>query len=212
MPVFSLQDIIAMERNPRLSLINSITGYKSANLIGTHNKEGLSNLAIFSSAVHIGSDPPLIGIINRPIVADGKTSRHTYNNIKDSGFFTLNHVSIDLVEKAHQSSASYPDGISEFEVLGLSPQYSEAVNAPYISESVIKMGLEYVEEYFIKANGTIMLIGKVIELIIPDNCIDEKGNLDLAQAQTVALSGLDTYHSATMLKRLPYARVDFKSS
>ena len=204
---FSLQDIQAMQRIPRLTLINAITGFKSANLIGTVNTEGVPNLAVFSSAVHIGSEPPLIGIVTRPVVADGKTSRHTYNNIKSSGFFTINHVGMDIIEQAHQTSASYPEGVSEFEAVGLTPQYLGLKNVPYVAESTIKMGLEFVEEYHIKANQTTMIIGKVVELFLPENCMDEKGNLDLNLAKTVALSGLDSYHVTELIYRLPYARV-----
>jgi flavin reductase (DIM6/NTAB) family NADH-FMN oxidoreductase RutF len=204
---FSLDDIQRMERIPRLTLINAITGFKSGNLVGTQNSDGLTNLAIFSSAVHIGSDPPLIGIVTRPVVPDGKTSRHTYDNIKNSGFFTLNHVNSTMIEKAHQTSASYPDGVSEFEAVGLTPQYLGLKNAPYVLESRIKMGLEYVEEYHIKANQTIMIIGKVVELVVPEDCLDAQGNLDLNLAETVAVSGLDTYHAASMVNRLAYARV-----
>ena len=204
---FSLQDIQAMQRIPRLTLINAITGFKSANLIGTVNTEGVPNLAVFSSAVHIGSEPPLIGIVTRPVVADGKTSRHTYNNIKSSGFFTINHVGMDIIEQAHQTSASYPDGVSEFKAVGLTPQYLGLKNVPYVAESTIKMGLEFVEEYHIKANQTTIIIGKVVELFLPENCMDEKGNLDLNIAKTVALSGLDSYHVTELIYRLPYARV-----
>ena len=204
---FSLEDIQAMQRIPRLTLINAITGFKSANLIGTVNTEGVPNLAVFSSAVHIGSEPPLIGIVTRPVVADGKTSRHTYNNIKSSGFFTINHVGMDIIEQAHQTSASYPDGVSEFEAVGLTPQYLGLKNVPYVAESTIKMGLEFVEEYHIKANQTTIIIGKVVELFLPENCMDEKGNLDLNLAKTVALSGLDSYHVTELIYRLPYARV-----
>ena len=204
---FSLDDIQQMSRIPRLTLINAITGFKSGNLIGTANNEGVTNLAIFSSAVHIGSEPPLIGIVTRPIVSDGKTSRHTYENIKNTGFFTINHVNLDIIEKAHQTSASYPDGISEFAAVGLTPQYLGLKNVPYVLESAIKMGMEYVEEYFIKANNTVMIIGKVVELILPENSLDENGNLDLSLAGTVAVSGLDSYYNTKILKRLPYARV-----
>ena len=207
MLTFSLDDIQNMSRIPRLTLINAITGFKSGNLIGTADANGLTNLAIFSSAVHIGSDPPLLGIVTRPIVADGKTSRHTYENIKNSGFFTINHVNSDIIEQAHQTSASYPDGVSEFAAAGLTPQYLGLKNVPYVLESRIKMGLEYVEEYFIKANQTVMIIGKVIELILPDDCLDDKGNLDLTLAGTVAVSGLDSYYETKIVKRLPYARV-----
>jgi flavin reductase (DIM6/NTAB) family NADH-FMN oxidoreductase RutF len=207
MPIFSLSDIQQMSRIPRLTLINAITGFKSANLIGTLNENGTPNLAIFSSAVHIGSEPPLIGLVTRPVVPDGKTSRHTYENIKRTGVYTLNHVHEGIIEAAHQTSASYADGVSEFEAVGLTPEYRSGNAAPYVLESRIKMSMEYVEEYFIQANQTILLIGKVVELIVPDDSLDEAGNLDLNRAATVALSGLDTYHSAAQLLRLGYARV-----
>ena len=205
---FTEQYIRDMARIPRLTLINSITGFKSGNLIGTVSQEGISNLAVFSSAVHIGSEPPLIGIVTRPVVPDGNTSRHTYTNIKKTGFFTINHISADMIEKAHQTSASYPDGVSEFDAVGLTTQYLGLGNTPYVLESRIKMGLEYVEEYFITANQTVLIVGKIVELFIPDDCLDEKGNLDLIRAQTVAVSGLDSYYTTELKKRMPYARAD----
>ena len=114
------QDIAALPRIPRLTLINSITGFKSGNLIGTTNGMGLTNLAVFSSAVHIGSDPALIALVTRPIVEGGKTSRHTYDNIKTTGFFTINHIHEGIIGQAHQTSASYADGVSEFDASGTS--------------------------------------------------------------------------------------------
>jgi flavin reductase (DIM6/NTAB) family NADH-FMN oxidoreductase RutF len=204
---FTSNDLQQMARIPRLTLVNSITGFKSGNLVGTCNEAGVSNLAIFSSAVHLGSEPALIGIVTRPIVPDGKTTRHTYDNIRQTGFFTLNHVHAGIVPQAHQTSASYDEGVSEFEAVGLTPEYLGLGKTPYVQESRIKMGLEYVEEYFIQANQTILVVGKVVELFLPENALDEAGNLDLNLAETVAVSGLDTYHSATQLHRLPYARV-----
>jgi flavin reductase (DIM6/NTAB) family NADH-FMN oxidoreductase RutF len=116
-------------------------------------------------------------------------------------------VGIAFMEAAHQTSASYGDGVSEFEVTGLTPEYTADFPAPYVAESAIRIGLEYQEEYTIKANGTILFIGKVVELFLPDNCLDEHGNLDLQQAATAALSGLDTYYTVEKVARLPYARV-----
>ena len=201
-----LSDIQAMNRIPRLTLMNTITGFKSANLIGTVDENGLTNLAIFSSAVHFGSEPPLIGLVTRPVDGALKTTRHTYQNIKKNGYFTINHVHHSMIEAAHQTSAAYPDGSSEFDAVGLSPLWSDDLPAPYVAESTIRLGLQYVEEYAIKANNTILIIGKVLELYVPDNCLDEQGNLDLNAAGTTAVSGLDTYHTAKQLFRLPYAR------
>lgn len=44
---FSLNDIQNMARITRLTLINAISGFKSGNLIGTVNTEGVTNLALF---------------------------------------------------------------------------------------------------------------------------------------------------------------------
>lgn len=204
----SLHDLQQMARIPRLSLINAVTGFKSANLIGTLGPNGVPNLAIFSSAVHIGSDPPLLGIVSRPVDGDLKTTRHTYRNIRERKHFTLNHVHEGIVEAAHQTSAAYPDGVSEFEQVGLTPLWPEQFpTAPYVAEARIRMVLEYVEEHRIAANSTLLLIGRVLELVLPDDCLGTEGNLDLNRAETVALSGLDTYHRAAVVRRLGYARV-----
>ncbi|MGB3607238.1 MAG: flavin oxidoreductase, partial [Psychroserpens sp.] len=68
----------------RINLINSCSGYKSANLLGTKSEQGIENVAVFSSVTHIGSNPPLLGFICRPTTV----MRHTYENIKSTGFYT----------------------------------------------------------------------------------------------------------------------------
>ena len=84
-----ISDLEDMSKIYRLNLINSVTGYKSAHLIGSQTLKGNANLAIFSSVVHLGSNPALIGFIIRPTTVP----RHTYSNIKATGIFTLNAIS-----------------------------------------------------------------------------------------------------------------------
>ena len=60
------KEIENLDRLYRINLINSITGIKPANLIGTKSIGNHENLAIISSVVHMGSNPPLIGFIMRP--------------------------------------------------------------------------------------------------------------------------------------------------
>ena len=91
-----------LERHYKLNLINSISGIKPANLVGTVSKNGQENVAIFSSVVHIGSNPPQLGIIFRP---QEEIPRDTYRNIMETGFYTVNHVTTSIIEKAHYTSA-----------------------------------------------------------------------------------------------------------
>src|SRR5690348_4863133 len=82
-------DLGGLDRIYRLNIINSISGVKPANLIGTVSGDGTPNLAVFSSVMHLGSDPALLGMIVRPA---GKLPRNTYENIIDTGHYTINHI------------------------------------------------------------------------------------------------------------------------
>jgi len=59
-----------LPRQQRVNLINSLSGFKSANLLGTRASNGQENLSIVSSCFHLGADPALIGMIIRPHSVD----------------------------------------------------------------------------------------------------------------------------------------------
>lgn len=201
---FSEESILSMEQRRRAAFINSLSGFKSASLIGTIDANGATNLAIFSSIVHIGAHPPLIGFINRP----DSVCRHTLENILETKQYTINHIHEDIYMEAHQTAARYPKEVSEFEATGLSPEFLPNFKAPFVKESTIKYGLEFIEKHDLKINNTILVIGKVIEVLFPDHSMNEDGSLDLERAGTITLSGLDSYHTTSKIARLSYAKPD----
>lgn len=201
---FSGDTILAMETRKRAAFMNSLSGFKSASLIGTIDNNNITNLAIFSSVIHLGSNPALIGFINRPDTVD----RHTFENILESNYFTINHICKSIFKQAHQTSARYPKDISEFDATGLTTEYINEFKAPFVKESNIKYGLEFIEKHELKINGTILVIGKVIEVILPESCLLSDGAIDIEMAETIAISGLDSYHTTEKMARLSYAKPD----
>jgi flavin reductase (DIM6/NTAB) family NADH-FMN oxidoreductase RutF len=199
---FSGQDIVMMEQRSRAAFINSLSGFKSVSLVGTANNEGLTNLAIFNSVIHIGANPALIGMIIRP----NSVNRHTLENIMETNCYTINHINKDIYKKAHQTSARYPKEISEFDAVGLTQEFHNKIKSPYVKESHIKFGLQFVERHDLKINGTILIIGKVIEVFVPEDCLTLDGVIDVEKAGTITTSGLDSYHSTNRLSRLTYAK------
>ncbi|MFN3444280.1 MAG: flavin reductase family protein [Bacteroidia bacterium] len=199
---FSLEDILRMEKQPRTNLINSLPGIRAANLIGTCSSSGETNLAIFNSVIHIGAHPPYMGFIMRPVTVP----RGTYQNIKDTGYFTINQVNEKIYKQAHQTSARYED--SEFEATGLTPEFSSTLKAPYVKESKVKIGLRFFEEQYIKVNGTIMMIGEVQEVILEENYLNESNIIQLQQAEAIGVNGLETYYKVEKIVELPYAKPD----
>lgn len=197
-------DIENLERRRRAALINSITGYKPANLVGTVNTGGQSNLAIMSSLVHIGSHPPLLALIFRPDNAE----RHTLDNIRETGSYTINHVHAGIIDAAHQTAARYPGDISEFAATGLTELWRDGHRAPYVAEAIVRMGMTLRDELPLSINGTHMIIGEIVSLEAPSEALNELGALDPAKTDSIAISGLDSYYQSSLLQRMEYAKPD----
>lgn len=194
-----------MDREYRTNLIHSVVGFKSANLIGTVSKSGLTNLAMFGSVFHLGSNPPYIGFMVRPAES---AIRNTYDNILETRDYTINHVSSEFIKQAHHTAARWPSECSEFEKCSLTEEFSDIITAPYVKESIVKIGLSLAKKIDIDLNGSHIFIGSVREIIAPEECIDTLGHIDLAKAGTVALSGIDTYHRASRIVRYQYPKPD----
>lgn len=199
-----LADILNMPKVKRLNLINSIVGFKSANLIGTKNTNGRSNLAIFSSVIHMGSNPPIVGMVLRPT----SVARHTYENIKNFGFYTINHVHHKFIANAHQTSAKYKKTTSEFDVCDFTEYYSPEFPAPYVIESKVKIGVSFVEEHPIKINGTLLVVGQIMEIILPEKAVEEDGFVKLSKLGTSTINGLDMYGKVQTLSRFEEAQTN----
>lgn len=200
------EDISTMNRIDKLNLINSLSGIKPANLIGTIDKNGNENLGIFSSVVHLGSNPALFGFILRP---RGEIRRHTHENILANNVYTINFVHTSFVKEAHYTSIKAGNDISEFAISRLTPYYLEGFEAPFVKESSIRLGMRFVEELPIQANGTSLIIGQVEHLLLPDDAMDDGGHFDLGKHQVAGISGLNTYYSLKMEERFPYVRDHF---
>jgi flavin reductase (DIM6/NTAB) family NADH-FMN oxidoreductase RutF len=191
-----------MEKIKRLNLINHLTGYKSANLIGTRSADGHSNVSIVSSAVHLSSNPALIGFIQRPTTVP----RHTYSNIVETGVFTLNQVHEGISAKAHYTSAKFEKNESEFEQCGLGEEYLNGFAAPFVFESHIKLAVRHVNTYEISESQTLFVIGAIESIYLPEKIFKADGQLDLTKVGTLSVSGLNTYHHADQLASYAYAR------
>jgi flavin reductase (DIM6/NTAB) family NADH-FMN oxidoreductase RutF len=196
------ESVEKMESRYQANFFNTITGFKSANLIGTADNSGNTNLAIFNSVIHIGANPPYLGFILRPTTVE----RHTYENIKSTGFYTINHIHESFIAKAHQTSAKYDKNISEFAACGFEEEYLNQFSAPYVTESKIKIGLKFEEEQFIKANDTILVVGKILHTYLDEKLIASDGSVDLSEAGTVTISGLYEYLKTTRMEKFVYAK------
>lgn len=202
MKEFSLADIMAMDKDYRKTLINSISGFKSLQMVGTINLSGAPNLAIFNSIFHVGAQPPYIGLVVRP----DANEHETMSNILETKNYTLNNVVSKYFVEAHQTSARYLAGQSEFDTCGFTEQYIDGFSAPFVKEANVKIGLEFKEYLPFLLNKTKIVIGEVKHILVDEELLNEDGFVDLQKADSVTSAGLDAYYTTNFLGRLSYAK------
>ncbi len=205
---FDSQKISELPDRYRVHLINSLSGFKSVNLVGTIDNKSRTNLSMVSSFFHLGANPALIGFIIRPDLA----RRDTLENLRDNGLFTINHVHQEILVEGHHTSARFPPEVSEFDACELDVEYRDQFLAPFIAKSRVKMAAQLVREVKIEENGAHLMIAKIVRIYVPKTCLEEDGHLDLNKAGSVCASGLDTYSEATLIGRLEYAKPHKKPS
>ncbi len=204
MHTFTAAAIEGMESLARVQLATSLPGAKPICLIGTIDKDGLTNLAPFSSIVHLGSNPLLLGMVSRP----DSVARHTLSNLTVTGEWTINHLHPEILAAAHQCSARYPKEISEFSATGLTEHYETDFTAPFVAESRFRIGMVLEEILPIPANGTQLIIGRVKMVQVMEEALLADGSIDLVKLDCLASTALDTYFQIQSLARLAHAKID----
>ena len=202
MQFFDNKDISNLDKIYRINLINSCSGFKSANLLGSISINGNPNVAIFSSVTHLGSSPPTLGFILRPTTVP----RDTYKNIKEFGVFTINHIWEDVIEDAHHTSAKYPEGISEFDVTNLESEFKGKFEAPFVKNAPVQMSMKFIEEIYVPSNDVMLIVAQIQELYVQDKLLQEDGLINLSKGNIVTINGLDTYAVPKFKKQLSYQR------
>lgn len=202
---FEEADIFNLSKVKRLKLINSITGVKPANLIGTRSADGITNLAIFSSIVHLGSNPPLISFVTR---TSKEVNRNTLANILSTNFFTINQIQKSFVKNAHYTSAKFNEGISEFEMCKLDEEYIKNFHAPFVKQSNLKIGLELKEIIKITSNDSTLVVGEIKQITTKKEYLKDDFMFDLEKSGALAIGGLNEYFTIENTANFPYVRLN----
>lgn len=200
--IFKKDDIEQFEQRYRTAFVNSLAGFRQAVLIGTKSVDGDTNLAIFNSLIHLGANPALFGLINRP----DSVERHTLQNIIDTKEYTLNYVGAVYYKKAHQTSARYAKVISEFDAVGFKEIYHPFCKAPFVEEAIVKIAMKLEDIIPIPLNGTVLIIGSIVQVKMDASMIGPDGFVELSEAEILISQGLDAYFVSKKLGRLPYAK------
>ena len=188
---FDKKDISNLEKYNRINLINSITGIKPALLVGTKSIENGTNLAIFSSIVHISSNPPLLGFFLR---TNKKIRRDTFENIIQNNEYTFNHINLSFIKRAHNTSIKFEKTISEFDTCKFTEDYIDGFDAPFVKESNVSIGMSLRETIEMSCTESKLIIGEISHILFEKDVLEDDFSLNLEKTNSIGVCGLNHYY------------------
>jgi flavin reductase (DIM6/NTAB) family NADH-FMN oxidoreductase RutF len=162
--------------------------------IGSKGRDGSINLSPYSFFNAVCDSPKII-------MFSSAGRKDSARNAEETGAFTANFVSRNLVESMNASSVSVPYGVDEFALSGLTARTGTLIDAPYVAEAfaVLECRVTEIRNPMTLSGapaGNVMVFGEVVGIHI-DEAIIRDGRLDMAAARPMARMGYMDYSEAS---------------
>ena len=147
--------------------------------VSTLSKSGIANLAPFSFFTVVGRKPPVLSISIQHR-SDHVTLKDSFVNIRDTGEFVTNLVTLPLIDAMHRSAAEHPPEVDEFEVTGLEKAPSVVVRPPRVALAPVAMECKVDRIFTVGDFNDHVVWGRVVRFHIRDDIYLERGRVDTA--------------------------------
>jgi flavin reductase (DIM6/NTAB) family NADH-FMN oxidoreductase RutF len=165
--------------------------------ISSLGADGTANLAPYSFFNAVAGSPPFVLFSSTP-------RKNSLENVETSGEFAVNIATWDLREAMNRSSAPYPHGVDEFEVVGLAKAPCRNIRAPRVARSPIVIECTLNDTIPLKPKSglpcaTTLVLGEVVGIYIDDAILSSDGRVDTARMRPIARLGYMDYSVTDMV-------------
>ncbi|HET6243495.1 MAG: flavin reductase family protein [Bacteroidetes bacterium] len=164
----------------------------------TMDTDGNPNLSPFSFFNVFSANPP-IAVFSPARRGRDNTTKHTFENIKETMEVVINMVSYDMVQQMSLSSTEYAKGVNEFEKSGFTPLKSDLVKPFRVKESPVQMECTVIDiiELGDSAGAGNLIICEIIKMHISEEVLNENQMIDPFKIDLVARMGANWYCRAS---------------
>ena len=152
--------------------------------ISTVSADGVANLAPISFFTGAGRQPPMVCLSLQPR-SDGVTLKDTFINIRDTGEFCFNMVTLEQAHQMHKTAFEFAPEEDEFEKVGLAKEPSVMVKPPRVAGAPIAFECRLHKIVPVGEIGDHMVIGEVVMFHIRDDLYLERGRIDTGAIHSV---------------------------
>lgn len=161
-------DLDLAETNDGYKLLTGLVVPRPIGWIGTRRPDGTNNLAPFSFFNVVSSNPPVV------LFSAGVHSHRPKDSAtlaEESGVFTVNIVSEDVVEAMSVTSGSFSAEDDEFDIAGLTAVRGIKVDAPLVAESPANLECRVRQVIALGETGKLIL-GDVVAIHVSEDVLD----------------------------------------
>ena len=181
-----------LPKNP----FNSLVLPRPIGWISSRDPKGVVNLAPYSFFNAVCYRPPTVMFASGAGSGDDEL-KDSLRNVKSTGEFVCNIVTLENCEQMNQTSASVPSDVNEFELAGLTSQPGKLVNVPWVVESPVHLECKYVKCVDLPCwendGNYVVVFGEVIGIHIQDDLITEDGLVDVGRMCPLGRLGYNDY-------------------
>ena len=152
--------------------------------VSTQSHDGVANLAPISFFTGVGRKPPMVSLSLQPR-SDGVTLKDTFVNIRDTGEFVVNMVTLPQAHAMHRSAFEFASDIDEFTAVGLEKESSIVVRPPRVKGAPIALECKVDRIIPIGELNDHVVFGEVLRFHVSDDVYMEGGRIDTGALQAV---------------------------
>jgi flavin reductase (DIM6/NTAB) family NADH-FMN oxidoreductase RutF len=141
----------------------------------TCGNRGKANIITVAWNMPVSKDPPLTAI-------SIGTSRYSHGLISRTGEFVICIPRVSLIKQLWACGRQSGARVDKFKITGLTPSKSKRVSVPGIEECIANIECRVAGS--MEAGDHTVFLGEVLRAEVDEGCMDEKGTLITAAAQT----------------------------
>ncbi|RWR10148.1 flavin reductase family protein [Paenirhodobacter populi] len=149
---------------------NAIAAPRPIGWISTRGTMG-DNLAPYSFFNAVAYVPPQVMFASTAAKPDRGDTKDSVAQIRETGVFCVNMVSLALLDQMNQSSAPFPAGEDEFLRAGIAKAECETIDCPRVAEATASLECRVTRIETLLGQSNFLVLGEVTGIHIRPDCL-----------------------------------------
>lgn len=167
---------------------NAIVTPRPIGWISTRDAGGHDNLAPYSFFNAVAYVPPQVMFASTGTKPDRDGTKDSVGNIRDTGVFCVNIVSLALKDVMNASSAAHPREVDEFEAAGIAKADCATIDCARVAEAPANLECKLTQIVTLPGASNFLVLGEVTGIHLRDDCIVD-GRFDVTRFSPLSRLG-----------------------